>query len=172
MPYTVWSRGRKLGATDLGFLHFIRDSRMGWFAPAAEYEKLMHIATGVQSALHAHASLADLAAAFQHCEALALELRRDDDSIVPTASIGIQDVQEFLVSDAAATEVVELPREWEGRDDLFLEWTERDSAVLIDECAADRTLDLYGETMADDLEDGSFSRYQIHVQLVDADAIP
>lgn len=171
MPYTVWSRGRKLGATDLGFLHFIRDSRMGWFAPAAEYEKLMPIATGVQSALHAHASWADLAAAFQHCEALALELRRDDDSIVPTASIGIQDVQELLVGDAA-TEVLELPREWEDRDDLFLEWTERDSAVLIDEYAADRTLDLYGESMADDLEDGSFSRYQIHVQLVDADAIP
>ena len=171
MPYTVWSRGRKLGATDLGFLHFIRDSRMGWFAPAAEYEKLMPIATGVQSALHAHASRADLAAAFQQFEALALELRRDDDSIVPTASIGIQDVQELLACDAG-TEVLELPREWEDRDDLFLEWTERDSAVLIDECAAERKLDLYGESMADDLEDGSFSRYQIHVQLVDADAIP
>ena len=144
---------------------------MGWFAPAAECEKLMPIATGVQSALHAHASWADLAAAFQHCEALALELRRDDDSIVPTASIGIQDVQELLVCNAA-TEVLELPREWEGRDDLFLEWTERDSAVLINECAAERTLDLYGESMADDLENGSFSRYQIHVQLVDADAIP
>ena len=145
---------------------------MGWFAPAAEYEKLMPIATGVQSALHAHASRADLAAAYQHCEALALELRRDDDSIVPTASIGIQDVQEFLVCDAAATEVVELPREWEGCDDLFLEWTEGDSAVLIDECAVDRTLDLCGESTANDLEDGSFSRYQIHVELIDADAIP
>ena len=171
MPYTVWSRGRKLGETDLGFVHFIRDSRMGWFVAAAEYEKLMPIATGVQSALHANASRADLAAAFQHFEALALELRRDDDSIVPTASIGIQDVQELLACDAD-TEVLELPREWEDRDDLFLDWTERDSAVLIDECAAECRLDLYCESMADDLEDGSFSRYQIHVQLVDADAIP
>src|SRR4051812_3856264 len=51
MSYTVWSRGRLLGASDLGFIQIYSHMRMGWFLPSAEGEKLMHVLTGTGPAL-------------------------------------------------------------------------------------------------------------------------
>ena len=41
MPYTLFSRGRPIGQTELGFPVVLDDARLGWFVPNAEGERLM-----------------------------------------------------------------------------------------------------------------------------------
>jgi hypothetical protein len=115
--YTVWSRGRLIGETDLGFIRVINQCRSGWFHPNGEGERVMPVIASVlpamraylhrdavdalggaivQPALHGSTLFADLAEAFQHLQSLDLELRREDGSVVPTSDIGIQDTQQLL----------------------------------------------------------------------------
>ena len=51
MPFTLWSRGRLLGETDLGFVQIYANVRMGWFRPSDQGEKLMSVLTGTGPAL-------------------------------------------------------------------------------------------------------------------------
>lgn len=116
MRYTVWSHGRLIGETDLGFRRLVNASRSGWFHPNADGERQMPVIASVlpamraylhrdavdaqgdpmvQPALHGSTLFADLAEAFQHLLSLDLELRRDDGSVVPTSNIGIQDIQQL-----------------------------------------------------------------------------
>jgi hypothetical protein len=53
MPYTLWSRGRLLGESDLGFVQVYENVRMGWFHPSPIGEKLMPVITGTGPALRA-----------------------------------------------------------------------------------------------------------------------
>ena len=53
MPYTLWSRGRLLGETDLGFVQVFANHRMGWFRPSPQGEALMPVLTGPGPALKA-----------------------------------------------------------------------------------------------------------------------
>lgn len=115
MQYTITSRGRPIGVTDLGFQLRLGSSRMGWFHPNADGEPLMPVITSVSIVARTQASqsdslgeppneqaqlrstlLADVAEASQHVAALDLELRRDDGSIVQTDYISIQDVDELI----------------------------------------------------------------------------
>jgi hypothetical protein len=125
MPYTVWSHGRLLGETDLGFARCIEKHRMGWFHPNELGDRLMPIICGVKPAffalsdlsrrllpnpydsarrkwdlntvLRASTEYADLAAAEAQEEGLALELRGPSGDVIATEDIGIQDT-EFLLS--------------------------------------------------------------------------
>src|SRR4051812_15167175 len=169
MPYTIWSQGRKLGETELGFARIIPVSRMGWFIPMPEYETLMPVVTGVQVAFYENASRADVAAAHQHCESLQFELRRDDGSVVPTTGIGFQDV-EVLLAWSAREELLN-PRKWEDVGDTFLEWAEQDDSPVVRECLVEGELDLNSEPSVG-VADPPFPRYQIFVDLVDAGDIP
>jgi hypothetical protein len=117
MPYTVWSRGRLIGETDLGFRPLIEQLRSGWFHPSPEGERLMPMVAAVSPAMRAYLHrdkvdasgngfvlpelegstlFADLAEAFQHLLSFELELRREDGSVVPTSDIGIQDTHRLI----------------------------------------------------------------------------
>jgi hypothetical protein len=125
MNYTIWSHGRLLGETDLGFARCLEKHRMGWFHPNELGERLMPIICGAKPAFFALSDLthrlipnpygaerrtwdlqtvlktsteyADLAAANAQEEGLALQLRGPTGAVIPTEDIGIQDT-EFLIS--------------------------------------------------------------------------
>jgi hypothetical protein len=164
--YTVWSRGRSLGDTDLGFHPIIERCRSGWFHPNADGERLMPVFVAllpamraylhrdaadsagnriVQPALAGSSLFADLAEAFQHLSSLDLELRREDGSVVPTSSIGIQDVQHLLA--LSATDLENDPADPDEHDE--------DGGLF------------EPEEWGHQLE-----RYQIHVELVSDEATP
>lgn len=50
MPYTLWSRGRLLGESDLGFVQVFEHVKFGWFTPSPLGEKLISVLTGVSPA--------------------------------------------------------------------------------------------------------------------------
>lgn len=197
MLYSVWSRGRQIGETDLGFYRLIDQSRSGWFHPNAEGERMMPViasvlpamraylhrgkvdASGspmVQPALYGSTLFADLAEAFQRMESLELELRREDGSVVPTSSIGIQDThqllpfpEELMAEDSATGDA----------DVEFLEFVdelEREFPPMSDAEAVEEVLeslnDPIGDWTPDEYDESRFPRYQIHIELVRGDAIP
>jgi hypothetical protein len=50
MPYTLWSRGRLLGESDLGFVQVFEHVKFGWFTPSPLGERLLPVLTGVAPA--------------------------------------------------------------------------------------------------------------------------
>lgn len=197
MPYTLWSRGRLIGHTDLDCVRVLPTTRMGWFHPTPVGEKVMPIAvavppviqayverarqldgdsTAVQSQLDRSTEGADLSAAFNHLEALEFELRREDGLVVQTDSIGFQDTHRLLAR----------AHEWEAEDidgwtdvgDMLLEPSEDDLEI---ERAMEHDVALVREwfSQRDGLRewavgeiDDSFPRYQVYVELVDGASIP
>jgi hypothetical protein len=199
LQFIISSRGRPIGTTELGFQRFLGGTRSGWFHPNALGETLMpDIAlllpamrayvcrdvrdeTGqsiVQPSFRSSSLFADIAEAFQRMAGMELTLHHADGTLIPTAQIGIQDSEQLL---ALAT--------W---DDLYpeadpaLDDAERDESIemmLVD----DLELPLGGwEPSHDDEEDdfdleelvkacverAAFPRYQVHVELVNENAIP
>lgn len=87
MKYTLWTGGRLLGETDLGYARWRPPRyRAGWFVPS------------------------DAGAAIEHGREAHLELRRGDGRVVPTEWIDVRNtdpafrryrVQLMLVDDAA-----------------------------------------------------------------------
>lgn len=201
MRYTVWSHGRLIGETDLGFRRVINESRSGWFHPNAEGERLMPVVASVlpamraylhrdavdgqgdpmvQPALHGSTLFADLAEAFQHLLSLDLELRREDGFVVPTSKIGIQDTQQ-LRELAALDDDDEVEAEnWDTDDDaleadeydLQLEMDLMHDLELIEQGFDEGDDDPCTEWMSDDFEESPPPRYQIHVLLLHDDAVP
>ena len=136
MQYTVSSRGRPIGTTDLGFKHFGGRGRLGWFHPNAEGEQVMPVIASVLPALRAYmdrdtvgedgrpivqpqmmgsSEFADIAEALHHVEALELTLHREDGTLVPTECVGIQDTHQLL---ALAREELDKP-DWMREGDGF-----------------------------------------------------
>jgi hypothetical protein len=197
--YTVWSRGRLIGETDLGFVRVIEQSRSGSFHPTDEGERLMSVIAApspamraylhrdavdalgeslVQPSLRGSTLFADLAEELQQLHSLDLELRREDGSVVPTSDIGIQDTHHLL---ALADEEDGVDAwSWDEDDDLFAT-TELDylreadvmpDADVTEEAPGDWVDDLCTEWTREDLEAPRFPRYQIHVLLLHGDEIP
>lgn len=200
MNYTVSSRGRPIGVTDLGFIRLVDRSRSGWFHPNAEGHDLMPRLASCLPAMRAYlhrdvrgadglqivqqrlmrsALFGDLAESFHHIEAMELTLHHADGSLIPTELIGIQDSERLIAM-----------AEWDDGHDVD-EWSSE--SILID---PNEDLD-----DIDDLEDivelgpeaylgypqhdsepddawltdfdwPTFPRYQIHVMLIDEAAIP
>lgn len=197
MLYSVWSRGRQIGETDLGFYRLIDQSRSGWFHPNAEGERVMPVIASVLPAMRAYLHrdkvdaagnpmvqpalpgstlFADLAEAFQRMESLDLELRREDGSVVPTSSIGIQDTHQLL---AFPEELLTEDATTGDADVEFLEFIdelEREFPPMSDAEAVEEVLgsldEPIGQWTADELDEPRFPRYQIHIELVSGDAIP
>lgn len=199
MSYTVWSRGRLLGSTDLGYRYKPYRSRMGDFVPTELGEKVMPIATGLSPAvMHltrvSHAmdgpdsngpvpgeerlerlrrttEYADYAAAEAQCEALALELRGPDGSPIATEWIGIRDTQ-FPVS----LDDDPFGDDWSSEDCGAFD-PEREAA-LENAIETDRALLDEMHQGFDDLHDWDESpdadlpRYQIQVRLADNNSVP
>lgn len=195
MRYSVWSRGRLIGETDLGYYRIINRSRSGSFHPNSEGEQLMPVIASVlpamraylhrdqvdpqgqslvQPEMHGSTMFADLAEVFQRMHSLELELRREDGSVVPTVDIGIQDCEQLLEFSGLESHRIEIG-EVDGDDDLF-ETTEYDPELEAS-IAHDAELieEGFGEHVDDPLPESQrepFPRYQIHVLLTHDDAIP
>lgn len=199
MSHTLWSRGRLLGSTELGYRHRPYRSRMGDFLPTELGEKLMPIATGVSPAvmqlsrvsramdglgsnsapspaerldrLRRTTEYADYAAAEAQSEALDLELRGPDGSIIATERIGIRDTQLPLSLDEDP-----FGDDWSSED--FGAFDPEREAALEKAIEADRALlDEMHEGFDDQYDwdespDSDLPRYQIHVQLIDDKSVP
>jgi hypothetical protein len=224
MPYTVWSRGRLIGHTDLGFRRAMRRARCGWFLPTPEGERVMPVISAVSPALRAFVhreptdapdespegsalrgrrstQYADLAEAMQHVEALALELRRDDGSVVQVADIAIQDTQQ-LVELARLDVPDDAEEDWDLDDGLFptavfqadlaeldagleevleaelddelgpLPGEDEPFADLFEPCTGEGAGWVPDESEEDAAARAATERYQVLVLLFDEDAIP
>jgi hypothetical protein len=123
MPYTLWSRGRLLGETDLGFVRVFANHRMGWFHPSPQGVVLMPVLTGPGPALKAVGKLmrgpvrsarrsrdanmtgdyptdirttteyADLVSSVDELESMDLAMRDPDGAIMEIDHIGIDDTK-------------------------------------------------------------------------------
>lgn len=205
MLYTVWSHGRRLGQSELAYRRVFRRHRMGDFYPTDIGLKLMPIATGVSPtgidlARMLHRSLpsvdtgetsvasaeetmrhsseyADFVAAYNHREALALELRGPDGSVIPTEWIDIRDT-EFLLS-LAGDDDIDLDGDTQSWEDLEEAARDADSDFSAAETAFGPT-DFGGlEDAESDFGNGNewhgqdpFPRYQLQVMLHDDAAVP
>lgn len=114
MRYTLWSRGRLLGYTELDLPHVQEHIRMGFIEPTAEGLRVLPDATGVPAAAHALAKaakravnrretglteFADFLSACDRREALGLELRDEADVVLGCEWIQINDLGDPLLSD-------------------------------------------------------------------------
>ena len=123
MPYTLWSRGRMLGETDLSFAQVRANHRMGWFHPSPQGDALMPVLTGPGPALKAVGKLmrdplrsvtrsrqsdssgewpsdirttteyADLVSSVDELEAMELQLRNSDGAVMEVEHVGIDDTE-------------------------------------------------------------------------------
>ena len=124
MPYTVWSRGRLVGHSELAYARVFPDMRMGDFEPTAIGEALLPIILGVSPALRAlydvlektpdmgrgappHDSgfppevrrtteYADVVSTQDEIDALALELHDSAGNVVRTEWLWFQDTHRLL----------------------------------------------------------------------------
>jgi hypothetical protein len=164
MRYTVWSRGRQLGETDLGFAFRYRGMRCGWLHTTELGDRLMPMATAVSPALRTLYTIgrdptvcADLCSAVDQEEALELELRSPDGALIATEDIGIIDTH-YLLSLAECEiredDTLDSEQEWEIES---LEGWDAEEPPEIEWSPA---------------EESECPRYQIQVQLVDRDSVP
>ena len=162
--YTVWSRGRLVGETDLGFIFREFNRRTGWFYPTDQAEHLLANATGVSPAMRMVWAIgpdptaeADFKAAVDAAERLELELRSPDGNVIETENIGIVDTHYLIaLGQSAEEEEPELTPEQQAEVDAILE----DLTIEPD------------EPWWDSDGDSEMPRYQISVRLRDPSAIP
>lgn len=164
MPYTLWSRNRLLGETDLGFVYREAGFRCGWFHPSDIGERLMPSATGVAPALRAMWAIgpdatarADVHAAVDHERALDLELRGPDGAVIPTESIAIIDTHHLLSLARQAPDAEDVPGELDAEDAAEVE------ASLADWDSDSEPADFEPPSS----EEVEFPRYQIQVRFID-----
>lgn len=202
MPYIVSSHGVPIGITDLGFVRIGGPFRSGWFQPNAEGERLMPVITGVPAAARAYARhrratagrefdapldptaailLDEAKAALERVAALRLTLHHEDGTLIPTESVGIQDMQQLLELgrlDDAGDADDEL-RGWSPEEDALdarIEEAVGHDLEIVEEMRREREAegeerDESAEWTPDD-ELPERERYQVHVILLDEDEIP
>jgi hypothetical protein len=126
MPYTVWSRGRLLGETELAYRRAMPFFRAGDFSPSELGEKLMPIIVGMPPALKAlydvtaeaprqpsadssddqvhdypeavrrSTEYADVMSIGDELESLALELRDPSGAVVDTEDVWVNDTHRLI----------------------------------------------------------------------------
>ena len=198
MTYTLWSHGRLLGESPLDFVRCLPRLRVGELQTTTLGLALLARITdtrsdalfaaqklhrgksptetrgGVQATPH-HASIsADLAAAGDYLDALALELRRSDGSTVPTEQIDVTDT-EFLVAFGALED--ERPDDSRG-DELRVSFDPETDTDDSDEDEGDDDLfedpDPLGLGLGGwkDRPARTLPRFQLHVTLLDEADLP
>lgn len=198
IEYTVTSRGRPIGTTTFGFARMTDRFRAGWFFPNEWGAAAMDTIAAVLPATIAanpprrrigdepaigwrdfvrSTECADLAEACHRVDALELELRCADGSIVATESIGIDDTEQLLA--LAADEDDRDVEWWEDEDQEERPLRFRLDVQKDDDLDADIEHDLAllddwrreREWTPDD-EDVDLPRYQIFVTLTVPGSIP
>ena len=188
MPYSLWSRGRLFGHSELAYAQWASWLRAGDFEPSERGHRLMPVILGVGPALSAlydvaesawrseravgetersddwpasvkcSSEFADAMSLQDEVESLALELRDPDGNVVPTESIWIQDTHRLL---ARAREGLDLD-DVDGDDIDALDLADDDelgeTGLELDDL--DMELDEYDEFL-----EPEFPRYQLFVTL-------
>lgn len=159
MRYTLWSRGRLLGETDLEFIYREDGFRCGWLHPSALGDRLMPTATGVGPALRTLCIIgpdatarADAATAADQEEALELQLRGPRGAVIATETIAVIDTHYLLSipnSDLGDKNPVDADQE-PGMDEMLETWTTYRDHVSVERYSLDAM---------------EFPRYQIQVRL-------
>ena len=167
MQYTLWSRGRLLGTTDFGFIFRPNGFRCGWLHPTMLGERLLPEACGVAPAFRAQFILgddptvrADLQAAIDQEEALELEVRGPDGSVIATEDVGITDTHYLLSiphNDKPEEEIVLSPED------------EAEVEAMVEEILAEHEVHRFADTLEPEIE---HPRYQIQIRLVDHNDVP
>jgi hypothetical protein len=167
MRYTVWSRGRELGETDLGFAFRYNGMRCGWFHTTELGDRLMPMATAVSPALRTVYTVgrdptvcADLCSAIDQEEALALELRSPDGALIATEEIAIIDTH-YLLSLA----------ECDLRENDTLDAEQESEIEAVESWSAENPLETESIEWSP-ADESDFPRYQIQVHLIDRDSVP
>ena len=193
--YTVRSRGVPIGTTDLGFARVEGTSRVGWFQPNEDGERVMAIVGAVLPLMRASArhevrdgnpvivlSLEvegpelppELVSAMQAVETLELTLHAADGTLIPTESIAFQDVEQLRAlfgPDDAELDDAELDDEYarldEGLDDETREAIERDVAAILEDAAFAQR-----EPWMAEEEPAEVGQYQVFVHLASEWDVP
>jgi len=166
-PYTLWSHGRLLGETDLGFIYRENRHRCGWLHPTEIGEKILPDAAGVAPAMRTEFMIgpdatlhADVLAAYDRELALELELRGPDGKRIETEDIGVRDTH-YLLS---------IP-ENDCKDDEEYKLTAEEEAE-IEEFVAAWKEEHEGDVNVASEEEVEFPRYQLQITLVDDRDVP
>jgi hypothetical protein len=188
--YTVRSRGVPIGVTDLGFTRIEGTTRVGWFQPNADGERVMAIVGAVLPLMRASArrevrdgsplivlSLEvegpelppELLSAMHEVETLELTLHGADGSVIPTESIAFQDVEQLraLFGPDDAELEAECARWDEGLDDETREAIERDVAAVLEEAGFAQR-----EPWMPEEEPAELGPYQVFVRLISEWDVP
>ena len=189
MLYSVWSHGRLLGVTDLGFIYRPPRFRAGWFHAADDAETFMDMATGFGPALHACRKAEgnllndpDVRTALADEQSLALELRDAAGKVIETRHISIID-GDRLPSIEELEDELEEECDWTTNDPP--DWLpEEDEEELVLDDLEDWEIPIVialskpdANWMSDSKDDGSWSeecnlpRYQISVTFVNDVAV-
>lgn len=194
MDYTISSRGRPIGTSDLGFFRIDGSSRSGWFHPNEFGESVMPTVALIYPAMRAFIGqdvrddkgqpivrpefrsspmFADLSEAYHRVAALELTLHWPDGTLIPTSMLGIQDCEELLKFSIwrEPYRVDEASFETESWDDEL----ERDLDVLSSEWdeSDDDLEDLESDVpWTPDEEPTEWPRYQVHLLLCEENALP
>ena len=193
MAYTVCSRGRPIGTTELDFVRIGGPHRMGFFRPNDEGERLIPLVAAPLPAMrermrrtarepsetssmsHEEATLlmAEMHEAGEHERALALTLHRDDGTLVPTESISFRDTEAYLeVGELLAAECPE----WREDDEELQRAVEHDLELLEESFGEDDDgypgFDMSEPEWLEDEEPTRWTRYQIQIELLDDGEIP
>jgi hypothetical protein len=198
--YSLWSRGRLLGHTDLAYVRWMERLRSGDLYPTEIGEALLPIVTAVSPAFielsratrdmadtddseeairaRCHAvrlttEHADASAESDRREAMELELRSPDGSVIPTEDIDVRDTAFMLALAEESMDDFDL----EDIDPIFATDEQKE---LLEMMAHDEAM--FEQDFADWDDDTSmpyvpddeiiYPRYQIHVRLLDDAAIP
>jgi len=183
VPYTIWSHGRLVGETDLGFDYDSGNCRAGNFFPTEFGETLMPIIaeprrlmaqiarTGHRKPIDPAADTEWLAyeAATDREYALELQLRDPSGTVIPTEDIGIRDRQ--LLEELYPIDDPEFD-ELEFDDEPFDPALEpaldcHPESIPEWQAESDGDEDVFGER-----EDESLSRYYVVVFLSEDEAAP
>jgi hypothetical protein len=176
MTYTLWSQGRLLATTDLGWVRCMPRHRAGDLQPTEVGEVLLAVACGVRPALRLHGHDFDHPAvltAIERSEALRLELRGPDGEVIPTEDLWIQD-SEYLLA-LAREEPLPEPTDEELEELAELEemeveaWDPENDAALAELPDVDEPFE---RDFDDEAEEREWPRFQVMLVLVDDADVP
>lgn len=154
MPYTLWSTEGLLGDTELDFVWRDDRRRVGFLDPTELGEILLGIPPGSPIGMP------------YPCDSLTLELRDDQGAVIPTEEIFVRDVEYVMSLVEAQQPEPELTEE--ELEEMQQEFEEEVSLLGgshdLDEALFDRAQDRPPRQ--------EWTRFQIHVRLVDDASIP
>ncbi len=152
MLYTIWSRDRMLGETELSYIRCMPKHRMGDLTPTAVGERLL--------------------ASEAHLDSLQLELRGPNGRVIRTEWIDVRDTEQAL----ALAREIPMDQFDDGELDPQLRADIEHDMALFEEWFGDQEpddlWDDYESRPLPEWQESSFPRYQVQVLLLDDADVP